>query len=92
LFDDLTEDFNIFIELSASRQWDSMAGLPQPLRFSELEAYMRLQRIENPLQQQRLLKRLQFMDQTYCNYYRENHGGHTDNSKRSGRDKARRDT
>ena len=82
LYNDLVEDFNIFLDLSGNRQWDGMAGIPHSILFSEIEAYMRLHEIDDS--NHRLLKRIVFMDQIYCEYHRKNHGRHTDST---GRDK-----
>jgi len=87
LFDDLVVDFNIFIELSESRDWDSMAGMPKMISFTEIEAYLRLHAIIDQLQQQRLIKRLKILDNIFCEYYRKKHGGHTDNTRRKIGDK-----
>ena len=86
LFEDLVEDFNIFIELSSSRQWDSMAGIPHPIKFSEIEAYLRIYDVIDQTQKLRLIKRIKFMDQVYLEYHRKKDGGHTDNSGRNGSD------
>ena len=90
LHEDLKEDFDIFIDLSKNRQWDSMAGTPHSIQFSEIESYMHLYEIEDP--DRRLLKRLVFMDQIYCEHYRKNHGGHTDTPRRDESNRGRRKT
>ena len=80
LHDDLVADFNIFHDLSKSRQWDGMSGTPHSISFSEIEAYLRLHEVDDQTQKIRLINRLSFMDQIYCDYHRKKHGGHTDNT------------
>ena len=82
LFEDLVEDFNVFIELSASRHWDSMSGVPHPINFTEIESYLRIYDVIDQTQKMRLIKRIKLMDQVYLEYNREQHGRHTDNTKR----------
>ncbi|HUT42742.1 MAG TPA: hypothetical protein VMW95_00290 [Desulfobacterales bacterium] len=92
LFEDLVEDFNIFIELSLGRQWDSMAGFPHPIKFSEIDAYLRIYDVNDQAQKLRLINRIKFMDQVYLEYHREQHGRHTDNTRRKKRDNRRGST
>ena len=80
---DLVNDYNVFIELSEMRRWDSMSGTPSQIQFSEIEAYLRLYEVNDQTQKLRLIKRLRFMDNIYLEYYRKKDGRHKHNSKRN---------
>jgi len=66
LYDDLLNDYTIFTELSKTRRVDGMSGYVFHIEFSEIEAYLQLMEISDFHQRQRLIKRIEFMDSTYC--------------------------
>ena len=66
LYEDLFNDYEIFIKLSSQRRIDGMSGYVFPIKFSETEAYLRLLKITNLDQRQRLLERIELMDKIYC--------------------------
>lgn len=66
---DLYEDWNIFWRLSAQRRIDGFAGRVEPIRISEIESYMRLNRITDEDEQNRLIERIEFLDKIFCDYY-----------------------
>jgi len=43
-----------------------MSGYIFPIHLSEIETYMRLNGIDDFIDQQRLIKRIKFMDDVYC--------------------------
>lgn len=69
LHNDLYEDWDIFWRLSSKRRIDGMSGRVEPILYSEIEAYMRIHRIDEFEEQDRLVKRIEFMDILYCNHY-----------------------
>lgn len=71
LYEDLLNDYTVFTELSRKRRIDGMSGYVFPINFSEIESYFRLMKIENFHQQQRLIKRIEFMDDIYCKHSNE---------------------
>jgi len=71
LHEDLINDYSVFIELSKKRRIDGMSGHVFYINFSEIESYLRLMEIKDPDQRQRLIKRIEFMDNIYCKHSNE---------------------
>lgn len=71
LYGDLLNDYKIFVALSRQRKTDGMSGYVFAIPYSEIEVYLRLLKITNFYQRQRLIERIEFMDQVYCEHINE---------------------
>ena len=69
LYEDLYEDWNIFWKLSGKRRFDGMSGFVGPIPYAEIEAYMKIYGITGIVERERLVERIQFLDQIFCEYH-----------------------